>query len=346
MPQDTVYIIPKWLRTPLEKEHLYIHPSGDSIYLPDSFFGTGGYEGWVIAEQIRKQNEIQYKKEQSDFSWVIFLVLLITGVVLAVLTNLVEAIPEWIERRKRIKKAKVLIDERGIQYHNWLISYNPYYASLTEAGKERFLIRTAAFMQSKVFRYHAMIPEEYIPVLISGAAVQITFGLRNFLMDYFSVIHVIKGEYRIPGNDEDIYHGHVSRKGIHVAWNHFLYGFGDYKDCINVGLHEMAHAVSYDAFLGAEDLHDARFKRRLEEFRKLGRPVFRAMRAGDSHLLDNYAATNIDEFWAVCVETFFENTEEFKRTMPDLYHSITCLLNQDPLDLEKIINKKLAWLAI
>ena len=37
-------------------------------------------------------------------------------------------------------------------------------------------------MQAKEFRFHSMVEEEYIPVLISGAAVQMTFGLRNYLM--------------------------------------------------------------------------------------------------------------------------------------------------------------------
>lgn len=46
-------------------------------------------------------------------------------------------------------------------------------------------MRTIASGLSKEFRYHYLQEEEYIPVVISGAAVQVTFGLKNFLMDYF-----------------------------------------------------------------------------------------------------------------------------------------------------------------
>lgn len=231
-----------------------------------------------------------------------------------------------------------------IQYDTWLRKYNPYYNSLEDELKKRFLQRTIEFRISKEFRFHSMQEEEYIPVLISGAAIQVTFGLKNYLMDYYSVINVVCREYYIP-QDDDLYYGHVSRESISVSWNHFLQGFEDYSDSVNVGLHEMAHAVSFDVFLGQEDHHDHAFKERLTLFQKKGVPVFRSMRTGTNRLLDDYGATNFDEFWAVCVETFFENTEEFSRNMPDLYLSVTELLNQDPLKPGKILDKELAGLA-
>jgi Mlc titration factor MtfA (ptsG expression regulator) len=167
-------------------------------------------------------------------------------------------------------------------------------------------------------------------VLISGAAVQLTFGLRNYLMDYFDVIHVMRKEY-VLNSDKETYYGHVSRNGIHISWNRFREGYGDYTDSVNVGLHEMAHALQFDVYLGLEDHHDRGFKDRLSDFSEEGRPVFRAMRKGMSHLLDDYAMTNFDEFWAVSVETFFENPEEFREKLPALYQEMSVLLNQDPL---------------
>ncbi len=107
----------------------------------------------------------------------------------------------------------------------------------------------------------------------------------------------------------------------------------------------MAHAVSYDVLPGQEDHHDHVFKERLAIFQKKGIPVFRSMREGRSHLLDDNSTTNFDEFWAVCVETFFENREELSRDMPRLYVAMTGLLNQDPPEPGKILNKELAGLA-
>ncbi len=273
--------------------------------------------------------------------WLLFfIVLLILSAIIFYQVGLSLFFPKWAQKI-RLKKANQLLEQRSYQYAGWLDQYNPYYHSLSKELKERFLLRTVAFMQSKEFQFHSLSYEEHIPVLISGSAVQLTFGLPNFQMDYFPVIHVIGKEYVLQ-HDQDTYFGHVSKTGIYVAWNHFLKGYAQYDDSINVGLHEMAHAVSYDVFLGQEDRHDRAFKKRLEDFSEEGRPVFRAMRKGSAHLLDDYATTNFDEFWAVCIETFFENPDEFKKNEPDLYISICELLNQDPGTPAKIIDRALA----
>jgi Mlc titration factor MtfA (ptsG expression regulator) len=248
--------------------------------------------------------------------------------------------------RKKIKnEAQLATDDRSVLYDNWLKKYNPYYNSLAAKEKERFLFRTIQFLQSKEFRFHSMVEEEYIPVLVSGAAVQMTFGLHNYLMDYFPVIHIIRKEY-ILNVDKETYYGHVSRNGIYISLSRFMEGYEDYSDCCNVGLHEMAHAISYDAFLGEEDQHDSEFKERLENFGAIGRPIFRAMRNGVVNMLDDYATTNFDEFWAVCIENFFEKPAKFKETMPDVYQSLVELLNQDPLQPGKIVNERAEDLQI
>jgi len=48
-------------------------------------------------------------------------------------------------------------------------------------------------------------------------------------------------------------------------------------------------------------------------------------------MLGSYAATNYQEFWAVCVENFFERPSTFKIQLPELYDAICKLLNQDML---------------
>ena len=50
--------------------------------------------------------------------------------------------------------------------------------------------------------------EDAVVAMLSGAAIQVTFGLKNYLMDYFSVIHVMGAEYVLKF-DNDTYFGHV-----------------------------------------------------------------------------------------------------------------------------------------
>lgn len=320
-------------------------PPGDSIiYLSDTTGMSPGLKHIIDSLSRSSQNGGYAPMEWVDRprypfpEWVLFL-LVLAGMFL--LFMLYVGIPHL--RKQKALKTPVL-EELGadaLRYSDWLKQYNPYFASLSKPLQERFLDRVVKFMWSKEFRYHKLEPDEMIPVLISGAAVQLTFGLANFLMDYFNVIHVIRKEY-ILHHDNETYYGHVSRNGIYISWDHFARGYLDYTDGVNVGLHEMAHAVSYDVFLGYQDRHDRGFKKRLQEFRIEGGPVFRAMKQSNHDLLDSYAATNFDEFWAVCIETFFETPESFRDEEPDLYATICELLNQDPARPDKIIDRKLA----
>ena len=338
MPGDTVYIINQ--KGQVQPDTYVITAAGDTISLPDSFFGTEGYLGWKLRQEQLSKEEVERNSDTGG----LFLPLLMLAIILFAIMRKGSSNPvEW-NRKKRRKYAAAIVDDKSIQYDSWLCRYNPYYNSLSIENKKHFINRTTEFMLAKEFRFHSMVEEEYIPVLISAAAVQVTFGLPNYLMDYFQVIHVIRKEYTLD-IDKETYYGHVSRNGIYISWNSFLEGYEDYADSVNVGLHEMAHAISYDVFLGQEDRGDTSFKQRLEGFAEQAKPVFRAMRKGASHILDEYAATNFDEFWAVCIENFFENADEFQRTMPDLYISVCDLLNQNPLREEKIIDQELAGLA-
>ncbi|MBI5856554.1 MAG: zinc-dependent peptidase [Sphingobacteriales bacterium] len=248
------------------------------------------------------------------------------------------------------KKVKEIPDDdtadsvvAGIRYEQWLNKYNPYYASLQVDLKKRFLKRVMAFKESKEFRFHFMQPEEFIPVLISGAAVQLTFGLRHFLIEYFPVINIIKGEYSYSGGHK-IVEGHVQvdNRSINISWNNFIQDYEDYTDSQNVGLHELAHAVSFDFLYGFHENKHPHYEEGLKEYIQVAAPVFKELRQGKPHFLDDYGALNVEEFWAVSIESFFENALEFRYKMPGLFNAICELLNQDPLTNEKIIDRSLA----
>ena len=112
--------------------------------------------------------------------------------------------------------------------------------------------------------------------------------------------------------------------------------FEDYRDGSNVGLHEMAHALAYVNFSVDEGL-DPAFRARFYEFSKIARPVFNDIQKNGSVFLGTYATTNYNEFWAVCVENFFERPETFQNQLPELYKGLCVLLNQDPLAKDFII---------
>ena len=233
------------------------------------------------------------------------------------------------------EKLRRLFASKSGDYDTLLSRHNPYYASLGKTGKERFLARVQHFVEVKTFDYIDIEPDESMPLLVGAAAVQLTFGLEHYLLDYFGTIHILKDKYRY-GLYETPFEGHVSEDGIYLSWAHFLKEFTNYSDGQNVGLHEMAHALTYVNFTVREG-RDKTFHDHFTNFSAVARPVFERMQAGETNLLNGYAATNYQEFWAVCIETFFERSNAFRKQLPELYVSLCTLLNQDPLTADKIL---------
>ncbi|HUP13555.1 MAG TPA: zinc-dependent peptidase, partial [Niastella sp.] len=102
---------------------------------------------------------------------------------------------------------------------------------------------------------------------------------------------------------------------------------------------EMGHALAYVNFISQTE-EDKHFKKEWTNFSKVARPIFESMREGAKNLLDDYAGTNYQEFWAVSVEVFFENPVRMRHEMPELYSAMTTLLRQDPITIANI--RKLA----
>lgn len=229
-----------------------------------------------------------------------------------------------------------MIHHRGEEFDAYLQKHNRFYRSLTTSCKKRFMQRTVEFMRSKEFRYYELENDEKIALLVSAAAIQISFGLESYLLEYFKTIHVLRTDYHY-GNYNTPFMGHVNSNGIYFSWYNFLKGFDDHTDAHNVGLHEMAHALAYVNFVAKAEGQDYKFKRRFEEFSRIARPIFNNMKDGGSNVLDKYAATDFQEFWAVSVETFFEKPKELKTKMPELYHAICDLLNIDPLSAGTVL---------
>jgi Mlc titration factor MtfA (ptsG expression regulator) len=242
------------------------------------------------------------------------------------------AFAKYLRNKYLAQRVKEMYDNKHNAYDAILQQYIPYYRGLDAVQKDRFLKRCLIFKATKHFEFVEMLEEEHMSLLISAAAVQLTFGLQHFLMDHFHKIYVMKRDYHF-GLFNVPFQGHVSEDGIYLSWNNFLKSFANYTDGDNVALHEMAHALAYVNF--PEHVHDGEdevFQHRwYRVFTTTGHKVFDRMQAGELNMLGSYAATNYQEFWAVCVENFFERPQAFQIQLPELYNAICKLLNQDLL---------------
>ncbi len=215
-------------------------------------------------------------------------------------------------------------------YKKALETYFTYYNELSPENKVIFEKRVQLFIEMKEF-----IPRGFDQVLdemktiIAASAIQLTFGLPQVYLKHFKKILIYPDDYycRIFRR----YHqGEVRQHGgiIILSWKNFARGYMDDTNGRNLGLHEMAHALRLEndiingehGFLDREALH--LWHLQADE-------LMEKINQGETAFFRKYAGTNIEEFFAVSVENFFERPDEFVEQYPVLYGVMAHLLKQD-----------------
>lgn len=206
---------------------------------------------------------------------------------------------------------------------------NPYFRNLSAEAQERFVERLYKFMEDKYFvgREGLLITDE-IRVLISASAVQLTFGLKEYTISHLHTINVFPKIF-YSKLFETSFKGLTTQGGVlSLSWDDFKEGYSDENDKLNLGLHELAHALNID--LDQEGNYDDHFAGHFESWKMAALEDFRRLKEGSITFLRKYAGRNLHEFFAVCIEHFFEAPTQFKLELPVLYGHTALMLNQDP----------------
>jgi Mlc titration factor MtfA (ptsG expression regulator) len=211
-----------------------------------------------------------------------------------------------------------------------------YFNELPAEPKRKFVKRVFQFRANKKFHFIGLERNEDIEILVSASAIQVTFGLNNYMMSFFKDIYILADAYQ-TGPEEEFYIGHVAPDGIYLSFKHFLYGYlHNGSDNTNVAVHEMAHALVHNNVF-AQYGADKHFRLNYEKFSSTTGPILADVITNRRSYLRSYAFSNIHEFWAVSVEAFFVNPAGLKKNMPELYDVLCRVLNQDPLTQNKLI---------
>jgi len=205
----------------------------------------------------------------------------------------------------------------------------PYYNALAADEKTIFIKRLQNFIANKTFKIHGEKGYKEMPVLISAAAIQLTFGLKKYMLPHFEFIHIHPQEFLRVKPILCFLEGNVSGHSINLSWKHFLEGYADLTDGQNVGLHELAHALYYQTFEVEENV-DKNFRNQYDNFNVDGNKAYHTEKTVEGGLYSEYAEKNFQEFWAESVEIFFEKPVEMRSHYPQLYQTMKLLLNQDP----------------
>lgn len=221
---------------------------------------------------------------------------------------------------------KMLFAEK--EYHDTLSKYSTYYNGLADADKERFIGRTRKFIADKLFILHTNETYKEMPILVAASAIQLSFGLDKYLFTHYRYIHIYPEEFLRTRPVLCFLQGNVSGRSIRLSWKHFLQGIQNHVDGQDVGLHEMAHALYYQAFV-VEEHTDKDFRRFFTNFNDDGNKVYLAEQALDAGLYSKYAMQNFQEFWAESVEIFFEKPALLREKYPELFQALKMILGQD-----------------
>jgi len=209
-----------------------------------------------------------------------------------------------------------------------------YYQRLSAKDKKEFLRRVHYFISVKKFipRNLDAVTDE-MKALIAGSAIQLTFGLPDIHLSHFKYILVYPDDYYSTISRK--YHrGEVNpaRNAIVLSWKNFVQGYIESESGINLGLHEMAHALRLE-----NRIHNHEYKffdqQALKVYDRYSRIEIDKINAGQPSFFRKYAGENEDEFFAVAIENFFERPRDFRQEHPELYDALAKLLNQDPLKL-------------
>jgi MtfA peptidase len=211
-----------------------------------------------------------------------------------------------------------------------LEKYFIYYRELSETDRAEFDKRVQIILKNKLFiAKENFIVTNPMKILISGALVQLTFGMKQFLLPNYRTIHIYPDAF-LNHQTNKLHRGETNTIGyISLSWKHFMEGYSKTSDRLNVGLHEMAHALLNTIIFS--DLHDVNLDDKLILLDRIPETERKGLFEGSHPFFRDYAKKNIKEFFAVAIECFFETPEDFNNNFPEFYLLMCNLINQNPV---------------
>lgn len=206
-----------------------------------------------------------------------------------------------------------------------------FYQKLNLKQKIYFEQRVSRFIKLHEFEGRSgLYVSDQQKVLIAATAIMLTFGYRNYTIKSIERFIIYPDVFKSKINKA--YHKgefNPAYKAVVLSWKDFLEGYNIDNDNLNLGIHEMVHAMHFDFLKPNNDSISAiLFERYYKKINQLlqNNPTYR-QNLVTSKYLRNYAFTNNFEFIAVLIESFFETPQELKNQFPEMYSYVKKMLN-------------------
>ncbi len=228
----------------------------------------------------------------------------------------------WIQMRRSLARRRIVREPFPLAWRAVLEKRVGFYRRLAPDGRTAFERDVLIFIRENRFAaVDGIEVTDELKVLAAASAVMLLFGRTEREYPYIAEIlfypRPFDDEFRTQGVGRDI-SGMVHPYGtVILSAPDLRRGFASDTDGDNVGLHEFAHALD-----AASDQHDGvpldMHPRLIGPWCQRMRVEMERVRRGES-VLRSYAGTNEVEFFAVAVETYFEQPERLKKSSPELY---------------------------
>ena len=247
-----------------------------------------------------------------------FNILILPLVLIAVVIYLLEPQLNWWWAKRNPPK----IDEK---MQMLLQQHNPFYQRLSLEEKKRFRTRMALYMEAKEFR--PLGGPETVPAdamgFIAAAAVQLSFGQEDFLMEPFEHILIYPGAFPSPQYPTYLHtNEHFKEDGVIMfAVKGIMDSVRHSPKTYHIVLHEYA-AVFEETFLN-------------KDFPDLSSDIWESLEAMskmNQDFVDKSIGIPETPVRPVSIHHFFMFPRKFKELLPDLYAAYVAIFNLDPVE--------------
>ncbi|ADV47926.1 protein of unknown function DUF980 [Cellulophaga algicola DSM 14237] len=217
------------------------------------------------------------------------------------------------------------ISEKKIILNNF-----PVYKKLSYQQKQKFEYRLLRFRRDKEFIFHGLTPrQEDMALLLSATATILTLGLKRYKIPAIERLIIYPNQYFSKLNRQNhIGEYNPGLKTIVFSAAHVKQGFEIPNDNKNLGVHEFAHALSFNATL-ERNFENRNFRKHMDLLSAVYDSVLFQQKFEESSYFRAYSKANIQEFFAVAVENYVETPLEFRQEFPEIYLILRKMLNFD-----------------
>ncbi len=214
----------------------------------------------------------------------------------------------------------------------WLAAHVPLYNKIDDAARDRFERDVQFVLHEYSFEgVKGVSVTDSLRLSVAAGAAVLLHGRPSWELPGSTSVVFYPGRFNDTyyGSTDAAYDGMAHQQGpILLTASAVEASWADAHDADNVVLHELAHLFDFDNE-GADGVPSLVASSSAADWQALVRREMRRVQRGRS-LLRPYAAEAPSEFFAVAVETFFEQPERMAHRHEALFRALVAFFHLDP----------------